>query len=396
MNLRLLIYAHSWAPTVGGVEATTRTLAEGLAEFSSTRAGDSIEVTVVTLTPADGMNDSALSFRVVRRPRLWKLIKLFNSADIVHLAGPVLVPLALGWLLKKCIVLEHHGFQSICPNGQLFYELNQSQCPGHFMAKRYQKCLECNSKVGKLRSLAILLLTFPRRWLCQRMVVNIFPTEWLGTVLQLNRGVRIYHGIPDIEGPLVNIEPPVYTFTFLGRLVSTKGAQVLLNAARVLKSDGFSFRINIVGQGPDRKALEKLSSDYDLEGYVDFLGYMSPTQLKEILVNTSAVVVPSLAGEVFGLVVLENMLRSKCLIASDIPSFRELIGDTGLLFQAGDSLALAARMRQILEMPSLSVSLGLAARGRAAELFSLERMLQTHISVYRELWQRTQSQRGIP
>ena len=106
MNLEILIYAHRWAPAVGGVEATTRTLAQGLAEWPKNRTGDSIKITLVTLTPAGGMNDSLLPFRVVRRPTLWALIRLFRSADIIHLAGPALLPLALGWLLKKRTVLE--------------------------------------------------------------------------------------------------------------------------------------------------------------------------------------------------------------------------------------------------------------------------------------------------
>ena len=80
---------------------------------------DSIKITLVTLTPADGMNDSLLPFHIVRRPSLWSFIHLIRSADLVHLAGPALLPLALGWLLKKRIVLEHHNYQSICPNGLL-------------------------------------------------------------------------------------------------------------------------------------------------------------------------------------------------------------------------------------------------------------------------------------
>lgn len=396
MNVKLLIYAHSWAPAIGGVEATTQTLAEGLSGYSNGRIADPIKVTLVTLTPAVGTDDSAFCFRVVRRPSLWKLIKLIRSADIVHLAGPALVPLGIGWLFKKRIVLEHHGFQSICPNGQLFYELEQSQCPGHFMAQSYHKCLSCNSKNGKLRSMAILLSTFPRRWLCRRVLMNVFPTEWLGRVLQLNPGVRIYHGIPDTEPPLVNIDPSVPTFTFLGRLVSTKGAHVLLKAAHALRNDGFRIRINIVGRGPDREVLEKLSKDFELTDCVRFLGYASADQLREILASTSAVVVPSLAGEVFGLVVLENMLRSRCLIVSDIPSFRELISDTGMLFQAGNASALASCMRQIVETPSLGASFGLAARNRAVEFFSLENMLQAHVSVYRKLCLQTQSRRNMP
>src|SRR5271155_3161793 len=79
VNLKLLIYAHSWAPAVGGVEATTRTLAEGLAKWSDSGSCPSIKVTVVTLTAADGMNDSLVPFSVVRRPSIWRLVQLIRS-----------------------------------------------------------------------------------------------------------------------------------------------------------------------------------------------------------------------------------------------------------------------------------------------------------------------------
>lgn len=356
-------------------------LARGLSEF----VGADLEITVATPTPGDSVLDRRLPFRVVRKAGPKILFRLFRKADVIHLAGPSLLPIAMGWLLQKPIVVEHHGFQAICPNGQLLYETTRRQCPGYFMAKHYQKCLQCNSKAGKVRSLRMLLLTFPRRLICQYLPVNVFPTEWLGRVLQLHKGVAIHHGLPDTEAPIVRINPAIPTFTFLGRLVSTKGAHVLLNAAHLLRKSCVNFNIKIIGEGPDRESLEKLASDLQLKNCVEFLGYASHDQLAHALVKTTAIVVPSLAGEVFGLVVLENMLRNECLIVSDIPSLREVIGDTGLAFPPGNAEALASCMRQIIEMPSLVGSLGSAARGRAVELFSLDRMLRAHVSVYREL-----------
>jgi glycosyltransferase involved in cell wall biosynthesis len=159
---------------------------------------------------------------------------------------------------------------------------------------------------------------------------------------------------------------------------------VLLQAADLLRRNNLNCNIKIIGEGPDREGLEKLASDLQLKSCVEFLGYASHEQLAKALIKTTAIVVPSLAGEVFGLVVLESMLRKECLIVSDIPSLREVIGDTGLVFPAGNAEALASCMRQLVETPSLGDLLGSAARERALELFSLERMLSAHISVYRE------------
>jgi glycosyltransferase involved in cell wall biosynthesis len=48
------------------------------------------------------------------------------------------------------------------------------------------------------------------------------------------------------------------------------------------------------------------------------------------LAEAATVVMPSMAGEVFGMVAAENMARGKLIILSDVGSLREVIGDTGL------------------------------------------------------------------
>lgn len=120
VRVKVLIYSQAFPPQTGGVERIVMSLARGLARLVRGERGHPLEVTVATLTPAGEMDDSQLPFRVVRRPRLDRLVMLLQAADVVHLAGPALLPLFLGWLMRKRLVVEHHGFQTICPNGQLF------------------------------------------------------------------------------------------------------------------------------------------------------------------------------------------------------------------------------------------------------------------------------------
>ena len=81
--MKLLIYAHRWAPETGGVETITAALARGISTNDATW-----EVTLATRTPAGEMNDLDLPFRVVRRPTIGGLARLVKGADLVHLAGP--------------------------------------------------------------------------------------------------------------------------------------------------------------------------------------------------------------------------------------------------------------------------------------------------------------------
>jgi glycosyltransferase involved in cell wall biosynthesis len=384
--MKLLIYAHRWAPETGGVETITAALARGIAIGAA-----GWQVTLATHTPASAMNDGDLPFRVVRRPRTGTLAKLVNDADVVHLAGPALLPLILSIVLRKAVVIEHHGFQSACPNGQLLIATTRMPCPGHFMAGRHAECLKCNRGEGVLTSFRLWALTFVRRWLSAGARANIVPTAWLGTVLRLPRMVTIHHGLVQIEEQSGNRREgraagdrtsATVTFAFNGRLVTTKGVQILLEAARQLKSRGLPFQLRFVGDGADRPRLEALVAEYRLEEAVRFLGYLSGAPLEGALQAADAILMPSLGGEVFGLVALENMMRGKLVVVSDIGALAEVVGDAGLICPVGEVAAWASCMERLIRNPALCLEYGQRARERAQKFFSVQQMIAGHIAVY--------------
>jgi len=386
--VRILMYTHAFAPQIGGVETIVMSLARGLAGLHPDGTTKVPEVILVTPTPAGDMDDAALGFRVVRRPSVGSLLKLLWNADIIHLAGPALFPLFLAWAMRKRTVVEHHGSQAVCPNGQLFYEPEQSSCPGHFMAGRHRQCLRCNAKMGRIASFKLWLLTFPRRLLCQMISANVTPTVWLSTVLQLPRTTTIPHGLPPVagrscaegSGAEALAGPPA--FVFVGRLVGTKGAEILIAAAHKLRQQGYVFRVRIIGDGPGREILQQYSTLRGLGECVEFLGYLPNQNVEEALENAVAVVMPSLAGEVFGLVAAENMLRGCLVIASDIGALREVVGDAGLLFPPGDDAALMRCMQQVLENAPQAAALRRRALERASALFDEGLMVRRHLALY--------------
>lgn len=118
---------------------------------------------------------------------------------------------------------------------------------------------------------------------------------------------------------------------------------------------------------------------------MQFLGYVAPECLEEQLAEAATIVMPSPAGEVFGIVAAENMSRGKLVIASDVGAIREVMGDAGLSFPPGDAGALAALMGRVLEDAALPAKLGHRARQRASRLFLEERMVGEHLAVYAQL-----------
>jgi glycogen(starch) synthase len=384
--MKLVIYAHSWAPSVGGVETITMILARGFAAWKANHPGEEIAVTLVTQTPASGMNDAAFPFRVVRRPGFRQLVRLIREADLVHMAGPSLLPTAIAWLVRKPAVIEHHGFQSICPNGQLLYEPTETPCPGHFMAHRYGQCIRCNSNLGRLASVKMWLLAFPRRWVAQRVTANILPTSWLGSQLRLNQMKTIVHGLPPHTPPSQRrVASRVSTFVFLGRLVSTKGIRVLIEATGFLKAKHREFQVRVIGDGPQREELENLVRTLGLQEYVNFLGYLPPERLEESLRDATVVVMPSLGGEVFGLVAAENMQQGRLVIASDIGALSEVLGDAGMTFATGNAEGLSRCMEIIINEPSLADEIGKKGARRIANLFTADQMITEHVRFYQEL-----------
>lgn len=383
MSTKVLIYAHTFAPKVGGLETVVFSLAKGLARANKS-VGDVLSaVTLATPTARDGFDDGSLPYAVVRQPSWSQLVTLIRDADVIHVAGPCFVPLLLGLVFQKRIVVEHHGFQSVCPNGQLFHEPTQMPCPGYFMAGRRLECWRCNAKDGTFQSVKMALQTVLRRWLCERVAANVTPTNWLAEVLQLPRMTTIYHGIVTNTAPKeVPAGAAPTTFGFIGRLVSTKGVHILLQAAEQLASRGYEFQLQIIGDGPQRAKLMHQAKALGLSDRVQFLGQVAEAELDRVVSGWAVVVMPSLGGEVFGMVAAESMLRGKPLIVSDLGALVEVIGETGQSFPSGDATALAKCLERILLSPDGAVFQGQEAQKRARLHFAEDAMIKEHLAVY--------------
>ena len=152
-----------------------------------------------------------------------------------------------------------------------------------------------------------------------RARANVMPTAWLGTILQLPRLVTIHHGLPEGTGAhrcstcprfqcrRFRVEPP--SVVFLGRLVSTKGVHILLQAVHQLPD--CEFQLNIVGDGPERARLEADVRSLGLEERVSFRGYLPANEVEQSPGGGQSGSHAIAGGEIFGLVALENMLRKK-------------------------------------------------------------------------------------
>jgi hypothetical protein len=98
-----------------------------------------------------------------------------------------------------------------------------------------------------VQSFRMLLLTFPRRWSCQRVAVNTPITHVLRR-LGLPRSRVTYYGIPEVRTEskldlISTLKGRPLCFGYVGRLVSLKGLPLILQAAKSLKLGGYSYRL---------------------------------------------------------------------------------------------------------------------------------------------------------
>ena len=390
-RVKLLLYSHFFAPSVGGVESIVLSLAAGLAEYRTSKGEREFQVTLVTQTPAADYPDHRLPFAIVRQPNLWTLWQLIRRTDIVHVAGPSLAPLALARLACKPCVVEHHGYQAICPNGLLIHQPDRSICPGHFQAGRYAECLRCQAtEMPWLKSASRLLLIFLRSFLVRHATHNIAITTHVLERHRLPRSSVIYYGTEDEYRGKTSVSSPLQTsgricFAYVGRFVPEKGIPVLLQAAQILKREGHDFEVLLVGDGPERKTLEGLIHRDDLGNLIRITGFLRGAALEEALGRVHVVVMPSLWEETAGLAAIEQLMRGRLVIASAIGGLGEVVGGAGLTFSPGNAEELSGCMKLVLKDPALISLLGLKARERARRLFLRQRMIADHARFYKGL-----------
>jgi glycosyltransferase involved in cell wall biosynthesis len=182
--------------------------------------------------------------------------------------------------------------------------------------------------------------------------------------------------------------PDPYQLVFVGRLTRVKGVHVLIEAVRLLHEQGVKARLGIVGDGDERKPLERRAADLADSDAVRFHGWQNSDAVSEALAGAAAVVIPSLWPENFPTVALEALQLGRPLIASRVGGLPELVGpDNGVLVPAGDAAALAAALASVLGDEQRQAELGRGSRARARS-YGVEAFLDAIIDCYEEIRRR--------
>lgn len=182
-------------------------------------------------------------------------------------------------------------------------------------------------------------------------VKNFMVSSWMTPESKIK---IIYNGVDFKKFDLVRTTTDMSTIGIVGRLEKIKGPDIFAKAILELKNR-YSIEPNIlfVGDGSMLGELRKLIGNQIAKAR--FVGFVRNVQ--DWLPKIDLLVVPS-RSEGFGLVLVEGLMSKCIVVASDIPAFREIIGnESSLLFSAGDYKALAKSLASILQHPQKQAAL---------------------------------------
>ena len=154
----------------------------------------------------------------------------------------------------------------------------------------------------------------------------------------------------------------------MGRLTPQKSVDVLIRALPAVLIEFPDAHLDIVGQGPDRRRLERLAWTLRLADHVRFHGYLPGAVRDELAARSWVAACPSVF-EGWGVICLEAGARGLPVIASNVAGLRDAVrdGETGVLVPHGDPTALAMALTGLLGDPGRRRGMGEAGRRWAAQ-----------------------------
>lgn len=174
-----------------------------------------------------------------------------------------------------------------------------------------------------------------------------------------------------------------FTIGYYGRLVPEKGIDTLIEAVALLPD---TARAVIVGAGESLASLQARARQLGVAERVAFHGPIPAETIPDLLAGMDVIVVPSRTRpnwkEQFGRVIIEALACEVPVVGSDSGEIPHVIGNPDLIFPEGDSRALAARIRSLIDDPARTRQLGLAGRRRVLDHYTQARVAAATYRVY--------------
>jgi glycogen synthase len=329
--MKILLGSHHFSPSIGGIETASELLAR---EF--VKRGH--EVRVVTQTKGE----STFVFRVIRRPTLSELLRQVAWCDIFlqnNISLRTLWPLLF---VRRPLFITHQTWIAD-PQGRVDWSARLK-----LFALRFGRSIAISHAIARQLPIPAVVIGNPYD---------------NATFKNLRRADR--------DRDLI----------YVGRLVSDKGIDLLVDALSILRESGVQTQLTIIGDGPERPALENKVRDLKLQSSVEFVGSQTGAQLAETLNRHRILVVPSRWPEPFGIVALEAIACGCVVVGSDQGGLPEAIGGCGITFPNNDVRALGRGLIEVITNPAKRAQLISQAEPHLAT-FDKTRVAQAYLEQF--------------
>jgi glycosyltransferase involved in cell wall biosynthesis len=385
--MRILLLT-DWPEAGGGVETYVMQLARGLRE-----AGD--EVRLLTSSVGGGAAVADYVAFGSRNPALQSGLQIANPSaagavrraiadfkpHVAHVSmfEMYLSPSVLAALRGVPTVLNIAYYKPVCPNGLKLLP-DDSRCTvrqgavcwrggcttlAHWLRDRIRYA-RIDREVARVAAVVTC-----SDWLCRELRDAGIESAWSPWPVEL----------PGATFRRARAAEPLFVFT--GRLAREKGVATLLHAIARVRDQGVAARLRVVGDGPERPALDRLTQKLGLRNAVEFTGWVPLPDVEAHLTDAWALVAPSVWAEPLGLTALEAIVRGIPVVASAAGGFTETVepGVSGLLFPNGDAEALARCLVDIASGRALTAAVPIAT----AEAMMARHHPGTHLAWLRAL-----------
>lgn len=164
-----------------------------------------------------------------------------------------------------------------------------------------------------------------------------------------------------------------------GRLEKTKNIDQVIKSFRLLSSKNASYRLLILGEGSERKALQNLTKDLNLVEKIEFMGF---TKFPAAFIANSDLFIMASDNEGFGNMLVEAMACGVKVLARNSGGPVEILenGNIGILKELKNEIDLAYEMEEALKADMNIISL----ENRAKD-FSVSKIIKEYIEIFKEI-----------
>ncbi len=283
------------------------------------------------------------------------VLKQFNP-DVIHIHNifPLISPSVYLFCLGRPIVTTLHNYRYFCSGGVLMRDNEPcTKCiDGSRINGVIHRCYRGSYLASGLLFLFSLSLTILSPWKAQRSKVLAFTKFQRSLLVKSNIALSSIKIKPNFTQTSASTRVHAkksgvnsLQVVYVGRLSPEKGIRQLVEQWCSMEDRPY-YKLSIVGDGPERKEIERLISAHD---NVTTLGYLPGERCKSMIASCDVVIMPSLCFEGFPTTLLDAFAANTTSLVSNIGPLPELVefGEVGYVYDPTDAESLVKQLDQI-------------------------------------------------